>query len=448
VLRAYTNVIIWLCLTQEIEGMIFEGHWSTPLTTITTALFKTVAHIVPWDVLVVAGLLVARSRPLGKAVPAVGSSLRLCFGAIALMWLWGVLRGGSAYQTYFQLHAFVMGLIAAMLVTAVYRTQADVISLGRTVAFACLYRAAICITFYVLVAKNLPDGQKLAALTDHCDSVLFVGGLFLLLANALEKRGVGPWLWVLFGGALLVTAIVLNNRRIAWVGVGVGFLLIFLLMNAGKMKKRITTVLLVLAPFIAAYIAAGWGNPAPVFKPVYSLSTMVGENQDSSSMMRDIENYNLLRTLKSNPLLGYGFGKEYIEEVVAYDISNIFPQYRYLPHNSLLGVIAFTGMLGFWGIWQVVAVTVYFHARTYRHASSPSLRAGAIASIILIVVIQVQMWGDVGFNHQMVTMMLGITIGICARLPALAGLWPTLNPSGQQSRSTDAQQERSPARAA
>jgi len=145
--------------------------------------------------------------------------------------------------------------------------------------------------------------------------------------------------------------------------------------------------------------------------------------------MRDIENYNLVVTLRSNPLLGVGFGYEYIEEVQAYDIKSIFPQYRYLPHNSMLGFIAFTGLLGFVLIWQVVLVAAYLHSRTYRVTRDPVLRTAAIWSLVAIVVIELQMWGDIGMNHIMVTTLLAVTVGLAGRVPWLSGAWPGTEPS-------------------
>jgi hypothetical protein len=156
---------------------------------------------------------------------------------------------------------------------------------------------------------------------------------------------------------------------------------------------------------------------------------MFGANQDASSIMRDIENYNLMRTLKTNPLLGVGFGKEYIEEVRAYDISSIFPQYRYLPHNSLLGVIAFTGMLGFAGVWQPIPVSIYFHARVLKYASKLRVpRIAALSSLLTLMMVTIEMWGDVGFNHVTVTTMMGVALALGGRVASVAGIWPGAEP--------------------
>ena len=54
-----------------------------------------------------------------------------------------------------------------------------------------------------VVAKSLP--VELPALTDHCDSVLFVVGLFVLVVNSFEKRTTGAALWAILERALAKT---------------------------------------------------------------------------------------------------------------------------------------------------------------------------------------------------------------------------------------------------
>jgi len=192
----------------------------------------------------------------------------------------------------------------------------------------------------------------------------------------------------------------------------------------GKLKRQLRGFAIAMLPVFVAYLAIGWGRPTGIFKPVGSVSSMFGEHQDMSSIMRDVENYNLVRTLRPNPLLGAGWGHEYSEEIVAIDISSIFPQYRFMPHNSLLGVIAFTGIIGFALIWQVVVTAVFFHARVLRGSKVPILRATALWCVVATSAVVVQYWGDVGFNHLGCNVVLGVAIGLAGRLPALAGLWP------------------------
>ena len=427
-MRRYVNILVWLIMTVELEGGTFSGLWSTWFTPISTFFFTPIAHVIPWDALVFIAWLITRSTRSDR-VPAVARSLKITVLALVLTWLAGIARGGSSYQVIFQLRPLVVALFFAAVVGKVYRTRADIRSLGRTIAFACIYRAFTAVLFWYLVAQHMKQPPQ--AMTEHTDTVLFVVGMFLFLVNAFERKTAASIVFALLAALPISGAIIVNNRRLAWLAVGVAFVLMYLLLPKGRTRTRTNRVLLVLSPFIITYVAVGWGHPTGIFTPVGSISTMFGEHQDTSSLMRDIENYNLMKTLKASPLLGFGWGREYIEELRAIDISSIFPQYRYLPHNSLLGAVAFTGMFGFAGVWQLVLVSVYLHTIVYRGTKETVPRIASMCSIIAALVIELQMWGDVGFNHPMVTTMLAITVGLSARLPMLTGVWspPTPEPT-------------------
>jgi hypothetical protein len=306
-MRWFVNLLFWLVMTIEVQGSIFTGLWSTPLTPISTILFTPVLHIIPWDALLLIAWIASFGNR-GARVPAVGRSIAICALSLVGVWLWGLLHGSSTYQAVFQLHSFVLSLFIASTVANVYRTRADVLSLGRTIAFATVYRALTAVGFWFFVAKDLKEPP--IAMTEHTDTVLFVVGLFLLIVNAMERRTTGAIVTMLLAAIPIVGAIVVNNRRLAWLAVAVAFGLMYILLPKGKTKTRINRIALGLSPLIVAYVAAGWGNPTGIFKPVGSISTMFGEHQDTSSLMRDIENYNLMVTLKSSPLLGVGWGTE------------------------------------------------------------------------------------------------------------------------------------------
>lgn len=424
-MRWFVNALVWLVMTIEVEGAIFSGKWSTPFTWLSTIFFSPVLHIIPWDALVFVAWLLSRGTGRNRVL-AVGRSIGICALALVGIWLWGVLHGGSTYQVIFQLHAIAFSLFFASTVANVYRSRADILSLGRVLAAATIYRAFTAIGFWYFVAQHMKEPP--IAMTEHTDTVLFVVGLFLFIVNALERRKASGYVYALLAALPIGGAIVVNNRRLAWLAVGVAFVLMYILLPQGKLKTRIWRSLLLLSPVLAAYVAIGWGNPTGVFKPVGSISTMFGQHQDTSSLMRDIENYNLVVSLRSSPLFGMGFGREYIEELRALDISDIFPQYRYMPHNSLLGFIAFTGMFGFAGIWQLVVVSTYLHTCTYRGTREMVPRIAAMCSLIAVLVIELQMWGDIGFNSPPVCSMLAIVVGLSARLPVMANLWSPVTP--------------------
>jgi hypothetical protein len=423
--RRFAYLLVWLSLTQEVEGEIFAGLWRTPLTAVDTFLFRgaPIVHIFPWDALVLGTLALTWSQSRKNRVVPLLKSMRVTFAFIALVWLWGVVvNNGSAYQTIFQLHSFVVGLFTAYMLMATCRTVAHIAGLGKVVVWATIYRSILLLVFYFAVAQY--QSPPLATLTTHSDSALFASGLLILVIDAFERRSPKSILWALFGLIVVGSAIQLNNRRIAWLGVVVGLVFLYVTMPKDRVKRRIRTVLIALAPLFAVYVAVGWGHPTGIFKPVGSISTMFGSNQDTSSMMRDIENYNLMQTLKTNGFLGVGLGNEYREIISALNIGQLFPQYRYMPHNSYLGLLAFSGWIGFTGITQLLIVMAFFLARAHGVARTPATRTAALGSLVNLVMFLLLAWGDVGLQGIPENTLLACSLAVAGRLPPLVGVWP------------------------
>ena len=153
--RRFAYLLIWIALNAEIEGHIFHGEWSTPLTPISSFFFKPIAHIIPWDALVVLTLLIAARGAGWSRVKPIVRSIGVSVLALIGCWLWGMVTGGSAYQTIFQLRPFVFGLFITLLVLATCKTVAHIETLLGVIAFATVYRCIVLILFYVLVAQHM-----------------------------------------------------------------------------------------------------------------------------------------------------------------------------------------------------------------------------------------------------------------------------------------------------
>ncbi len=85
----------------------------------------------------------------------------------------------------------------------------------------------------------------------------------------------------------------------------------------------------------------------------------------------------------------------------------------------MLGLLAFAGLLGFAGIWQVFVVCTYFLAREHRLSNLPVARAASLAAIVGFVVVVLQMWGDMGLVTLPVEVLAATCMAAAARLPVL-----------------------------
>src|SRR6185369_18002177 len=91
-----------------------------------------------------------------------------------------------------------------------------------------------------------------------------------------------------------------------------------------------------LAPLTLIYILIGWSSTnGALFKPVRIIRSAVDSESDASTQWRDVENYDLLYTIRQFPIFGAGYGHGFWEVMplpaVDYQLE------LFIPHNSVLG---------------------------------------------------------------------------------------------------------------
>jgi O-antigen ligase len=153
-------------------------------------------------------------------------------------------------------------------------------------------------------------------------------------------------------------------------------------------------------------------------------------NVNRSTLYRDGENFNLLYTFRRNPVLGSGFGHPFDQVAILDDISNAFREWRYLPHNSILGLWAFAGATGFSGLWLAIVVGSLLAVRAYASANSAADRTAALTAISVIMAYTIHCWGDIGFSEQKSIFLVGAALGISGQLAAATGGWPAIRAVG------------------
>nr|WP_228530711.1 MULTISPECIES: O-antigen ligase family protein [Myxococcaceae] len=215
-----------------------------------------------------------------------------------------------------------------------------------------------------------------------------------------------------------------NNRRIVYVEIVLALATLYFLLPWNAVKRLATRAVLLMVPLVPLYLAVGWNSSAGIFKPAQTVKSIVSADADRSTATREIENYNLYITLKQNPLIGTGLGHEYVEQSRADDISQFFPQYRFIPHNSLLGLWAFGGLVGFTCVWAPLLVAVFLAVRSYRFAHRPGDRTAALTIIAAIFAFVCQAYGDMGLQSWPGVFLAAAAVSVAGKLAVAVGAWP------------------------
>lgn len=350
-------------------------------------------------------------------------ALLLILATITWMYIWGVARGGDGRPAKWQLQKLLLLPMFVLLFNASIKGPEDFRILGRIIVGAAFTKAFLGAFFIVFIAR--PQGLYTEYATTHSDTMIYVTGLAIALSTWTEEPN-----WKTFRRMVLVSAVILmgmdyNDRRIAYASFNQCLIAMFLISPWSRVKRYATRVGIVLAPLFVIYVAIGWANPVGIFSPVNTFKSMiVGEHNDTGEMdYRDVENFNLISTWQNNPMLGTGYGHGFQEVIKLADISHLFEDYLYHPHNSVLGLLAFGGMVGFTGVWLFVALTVYFAVRAYHRAHQPHWRAGGLVVVSIVFAYINQCFGDMGITSWYCTILIALAVTVSGKLATLTGAW-------------------------
>ena len=353
-------------------------------------------------------------------------ALWTAMAAIVFMEAWGASRGGDVRFSMLQFRPMLATSLMGLLFAASFRTRREVkLVLGGFLVVACV-RCGVGLWYWWTILRlgffGRDGGGDGTYVTTHSDSVISGIAIVTAALALVLKPSVRTFLVAAVVLPVVGFGVHVNNRRLAIVMIVLSLVVVYLLGDP-RVRRAAHRCAIVLAPVVLLYVAAGWSSGAGWAKPVQTLKS-VAQSSDDSAKTRDIENYNLVQTMKQRVLLGAGFGHEYDEQVVAYDISHVFEAYRYVPHNSLLGLYAAGGALGFTAFWSFTVVGVFLAVRGARRASTALDRLACLVAVAAVVQYGVAAWGDMGLQSWMAALVLSSSLGLAAQIATRTGAWP------------------------
>jgi hypothetical protein len=454
-LRHSLLVLGVLCLTLENPAEVpAVGLWKSPLYVPGALLLTHLNLTIPVPALIFSGLDLALAllaitwvvrRLAGSEVDVRGQSptagpLRdaalLCVVTIFFVWGRGLLGQGADFRfSLWQVFRVIYLPCVFLLYCAGLRGPSDSRAFGVALVVAALIRSALAI----YVRHLFPDEAELPYATVHADSMLFADAFLLVLVVFFERPSRRNLAVALSTLPILVWGMIANSRRLVWVELLAGLIVLFFITPFTQLKRRIARGVAYSLPVLLVYTAVGWSSGAKVFAPVRTLRSVIDSSADASTRWRDWENYNLFYTVRTHPVIGTGFGHGYTEVVKLPDISANYELYRFAPHNSVLGLVAYAGLIGFAGMWLFMPLGVFFAVRSYRFSKTPRDRTAALATVGITVVYLVHCYGDMGLGTWASVFTVAPAFALMAKQAVATGAWPL-----RASRSNNAapQQER------
>jgi hypothetical protein len=270
----------------------------------------------------------------------------------------------------------------------------------------------------------LIDGGVLSTIMEFSYShevVIFLGSLILLVLGQVVFGG--PLWQRLLGASTLIPVAVYTllatERRSGYIALMVAFLALALVFLFAHRKA----FFLIAIPVIigaAVYLPVFWNTPGLVGQPARAVRSLYEPDprDAASNLYRDLEKINVRATIESDPILGVGFGREFLFVVGMPDLS-FWPFWHYMPHHNILWVWLKTGGIGFTIFWVLIGTALALSANLIKTIRSSETRVFAVLTLTGIVGTLIFCWVDLGLTMGRVTVFLGACMGTLAVLHEL-----------------------------
>lgn len=282
------------------------------------------------------------------------------------------------------------------------------------VAISVMSMSALWVQFTLIRPGRLNTSIDVAFLSH--ENALFAALVVLLtVGTVIWGKGSRQRLIMLIPGAIALGGILVLKRRVGLVALDFG--LVLLLLAFIKQRWQLAIVLLPLfLIFAGGYLAAYWNADGSLGQPARAVRAVMGDDTQaedvSSKAYRDAEAFNVEWNIRQHPLLGGGFGKEYVFVRPVPDLTGFWSYQHYTPHNSVLaiwmngGIIPFVLLLGGFGHAMMKGMA------TARRRADPLLRAWGLAAAGTVPMVFLFGWQDLGLNSVRVMTVMGVAMAM------------------------------------
>ncbi len=288
--------------------------------------------------------------------------------------------------------------------------------------------------YIVLTALHGQINSGVNEIMAHEQSYFFVLILLLIVLCILMKR-LHAIMWVAIASLpFLIIALIANNRRADYLAFVLGLAAVWALAIAvnARRRKGLIVGFIVCGAIVAAYIGVFGTINTPISTPANAIISVIQPSATDirdaqSNLYRTYEDADLLFTEKQSPLLGYGFGKPFLQPQKLPDIGGLDPYYLYIPHNNILWIWMRLGPIGFLAFWYVISAAIVRGGVLMKRLRDPDLQLVAMFIIGAIVTEIPLAYGDYQLYFYRNIFITGLLIGILMRLPAIDALGKAAN---------------------
>jgi O-antigen ligase len=162
----------------------------------------------------------------------------------------------------------------------------------------------------------------------------------------------------------------------------------------------------------AIYLPVFWNNSGTAGQMARTVRSLITPDprDAASNAWRDLEAINVRGTILSDPLLGIGFGRPFLQIVTVPDISG-FLFWDYEAHHDILWVWMKTGVFGFIAFFALMLGAIARAIWLIKTLRYPELKIFAMLATTAIAMSLVYCYVDLGLVESRIPMVLGVALG-------------------------------------
>jgi hypothetical protein len=275
-------------------------------------------------------------------------------------------------------------------------------------------------TYLVVLGGDLGGYREIMA---HEESFFFVGVLLLITIFYLHSKDKKQLWAAILVLPPIILALVANQRRTDYIalliGIGVAWLLTFLCKP--EARKGLIILLIIASTLMTIYVAIFSHVGGALGSPARSIVSVFNPNAEdaSSNAYRVIENLDLKFTVSKSPIIGWGFGKEFLQPYTLPNILDLDPYYIIVPHNTIYWVWMRLGGLGYAALWFLFGSVIVRGMHITRNLTDKYLQMTGIFIVSIVVMEVVVAYADYQLFFFRNVIYLGVLIGIILKLPEI-----------------------------
>lgn len=401
---------------------IYAFYWPNGLT----GLFeRPIGFLILFIFLLIMTYSYARHRKLIEGGPLIKPFLAF-LACVVMGVIWGLAKGGVTKIIVLEVRPFWYLFVSYILAYNLIKSKKHITRFFWLVIISAGIKSLQGVYIYIfLIHGDLANHHEILA---HEESFFFVALILLIVLFSIHHRNKAQLYTALATMPFLIIALIANQRRADYVallvGIAVAWLLVFLVRP--DIRKRLLVLGMICLVFGSAYVAAFYHSGGSIAAPARAIVAVFHPDPNdvanyTSNLYRVIENADLKYTVKQSPIIGYGFGRQFLQPTPLPVLATSDPTfngnpYLYIPHNTIYWVWMRLGALGFMAFWYLIGSIIIGGCVIVRQLKDRYLQLIAIYIVSITVMEIILAFADYQLYFYRNVIYLGLLAGMLMKL--------------------------------